>query len=110
MVSIVIRPSTGRVPEWLDDDQRAALGREVLEAAGLDPEPLLGERPERGQQQPLGDLGVEAVLVDLVVAGEPTAQEGQEPRELGLPVVAEHLARPALQRGQPVGGDDVGER
>ena len=87
------------------DHQRAALGGEVLDAAHLDPEPLLGERPQRGQQQPLGDLGVEAVLVDLVVAGQPAAQERQELGELRLPVVAEDLrcapsgGRPASRRG-----------
>ena len=79
------------------DHQRAALGREVLHAARLDPEPLLGDRPQAGQQQPLGDLGVEAVLVDLVVAAQPAAQERQELGELGLPVVAEDLARAGLE-------------
>ena len=32
-------------------DQRAALGRDVLDAADLDPEPLLGERPQQRQQE-----------------------------------------------------------
>ena len=60
------------------DDQGAALGRDVLDAADLDPEPLLGDRAQRGHEEALGDLGVEAVLVDDVVAGHPAAQEGQE--------------------------------
>ena len=77
---------SGRSASWIDDhrhqavdrdragvvgdDQRAALGRDVLDAADLDPEPLLGDRAQRGHQEPLGDLGVEAVLVDDVVAGD----------------------------------------
>ena len=44
-----------------------------------------------GQQEPLGELGVEAELVDLVVAGQPAAQEGQELGEPRLPLVAEDL-------------------
>ena len=43
------------------------------------------------EQEPLGDLGVEAVLVDLVVAGDPAAQERQELGELLLRVLAEDL-------------------
>ena len=69
IVTIVIRPSIGSVPGVVGDDQGAALGRDVVGAADLDPEPLLGDRAERGHQEPLGDLGVEAVLVDDVVAG-----------------------------------------
>ena len=92
------------------DHQRAALGRDVLDAADLDPEPLLGDRAQRGHEEPLGDLGVEAVLVDDVVAGDPAAQEGQEPGQLRLPLVAEHLARGVLERGQPVARRDAGER
>ena len=90
------------------DDQGAALGRDVLDAADLDAEPLLRDRAERGDQEALGDLGVEAVLVDDVVAGDATAQEREELREPGLPVVAEDLAGGVGQRGQPVGDRDAG--
>ena len=75
------------------DDECPALGREVLDATHLDAEPLLRDRTQAGQQQPLGDLLVEAVLVDGVVAGQPPPEERQEPSELRLPVVAEHLDR-----------------
>ena len=92
------------------DHQRAALGRDVLGAAHLDAEPLLRDRAQRGQEEPLGDLGVEAVLVDGVVAGQPAAQEGQEPGELRLPLVAEDLAGGVLEGRQPVAGRDPGER
>ena len=51
------------------DHQRAAVGGDVLDAADLDPEPLLRDRAQRGHEEPLGDLLVEAVLVDDVVAG-----------------------------------------
>ena len=89
------------------DDQRAALGRDVLDAADLDPEPLLRDRAQRGHEEPLGDLLVEAVLVDDVVAGHPAAQEGQEPGQLRLPLVAEQLAGGVLERRQPVAGRDA---
>ena len=92
------------------DDQRAALGRDVLDAADLDPEPLLGDRPQRGHEEALGDLRVEAVLVDDVVAGQPAAQERQELGELGLPLVAEDLLGGVLERRQPVAGRDAGPR
>ena len=68
------------------DHQRAALGRDVLQAAGLDPEPVLVQRPQRGQQHVLGELGVEAELVDLDVAGEPAADERQRRGHLALPL------------------------
>ena len=100
--TIVIRPSTGIGAGVVGDDQRAALGGDVLDAADLDPEPLLGDRPQRGHEEPLGDLLVEAVLVDDVVAGHPAAQERQEPGQLRLPLVAEELLGGVLERGQPV--------
>ena len=102
-MTIVIRPSTGTRAGVVGDDQGAALGRDVLDAAHLDAEPLLRDRAQRGDQEALGDLGVEAVLVDDVVAGDPTAQERQELGEPGLPVVAEDLAGGVWKRGQPVG-------
>ena len=75
------------------DDQRAALGGDVLDAADLDPEPLLGDRPQQREHELLGDLVVEAELVDVVVAGQPAAQEGEQLGQLRLPLVAEDLAR-----------------
>ena len=104
ITTIVISPSTGTRAGVVGDDQGATLGRDVLDAADLDPEPLLRDRPQRGDEEALGDLGVEAVLVDVVVAAHPAAQERQEARELRLPLVAEQLAgrragtRPASHR------------
>ena len=80
------------------DHQRAALGGDVLDAAHLDAEPLLRDRAQRGHEEPLGDLLVEAVLVDDVVTGHPAAQEGEEAGQLGLPLVAEQLAGGVLER------------
>ncbi len=67
-------------------DQRAAVGRDVLQAARLDPEVLLVQRPQRRQQHVLGELGVEAELVDLDVAGQPAADERQSGGHLALPL------------------------
>ena len=88
------------------DDQGAALGRDVVGAADLDAEPLLRDRAQRGHQEALGDLLVEAVLVDEVVAGDPAAQEGQELGELRLPLVPEELLGGVLERGEQVPGGD----
>ena len=46
------------------DDQRATLGGDVLDAAHLDPEPVPVERTQHGQENVLGEVGVEAELVD----------------------------------------------
>ena len=89
------------------DHQRAALGGDVLDAAHLDAEPLLRDRAQRGHEEPLGDLPVEAVLVDDVVAGHPATQEREEAGQLGLPLVAEQLAGGVLERREPVTGRDA---
>ena len=69
--------------------------------AHLDPEPLPVERPQRGQQHVLGELGVEAELVDLVVAGEPPAQERQRRRRPGAPSAGRGRPdRAAVRRGR----------
>jgi len=57
------------------DEQRPALARHVVDADDLCPEPALQQRPERGQHHLVGQVGVEAELVDLVVAGQPATQE-----------------------------------
>ena len=62
-----MRPSSGTVPEWLATSSAPPSVGDVLDAAHLEPEPLLGERLDRGGED-LGDLRVEAELVDLVVA------------------------------------------
>jgi alkyl hydroperoxide reductase subunit AhpF len=57
------------------DHERAADIRNVLHAAGLDSEPLSVERAQRLHQHLVGELGIEAEVVDLVVAGEPIGDE-----------------------------------
>ena len=44
MLTMVISPSTGMVPEWLETTRAPPVGGDVLGAAHLDPEPLLGDR------------------------------------------------------------------
>ncbi|VXC21528.1 hypothetical protein NOCARDAX2BIS_480023 [Nocardioides sp. AX2bis] len=92
------------------DHQRAPDLRDVLGAPDLDPEPRARQRSQRGQQEPLGDLGVEAVLVDGVVAGQPSAPERQQPGQLRLPLLAEDLTGRGLQRPEPLGRRRLRER
>ena len=68
------------------DDQRAALVRHVVQAGGLDAEPRPVQRPQERQQHVVGEVGVEAELVDGVVAGQAPAQEGKRGGERRLPV------------------------
>ena len=68
------------------DDQRATVVRHVVQARGLDPEPLPVERPQRRQDDVVGEVGVEAEVVDVVVAGQAAAQEGERVGECRLPL------------------------
>ena len=74
-------------PGVVGDDQRAA-GRPARcsQAGRLDPEPLLVQRAERRGQHVQREVPVEAELVDLVVAGDPAAQERQAAGDPALPV------------------------
>jgi hypothetical protein len=82
--------------------QRTALGRDVLDAVHLDPEPLLRQRPQPREEESLGDLLVEAELVDLVVSCDPTPREREQVGELLLPVDLAEI----LLRGSGDGRDD----
>ena len=61
---MIIGASGGSAPEWFDDQQRAAVGRHVLDALQLDPEPVavvevedrLGELEGRLRPAPVVDL------------------------------------------------------
>ena len=97
-------------PGVVGHDERAALGRDVVQAAHLEPEPLLRDRAQRGHEEALGQLTVEAVVVDLVVALEPTARERHQLGEAPLPVVTEDVLRRALRGGEPVADGDAGLR
>ena len=83
--TVVISASTGRVPEWLATTRAPPVAGHVLQALRLDPEPLLEQRPQDRQQDVVGEVGVEAELVGLVLAGQPAAQELQPLGELVLP-------------------------
>ncbi len=75
----------GTVPEWLETTRAPP-------SAGMFSAPRTStrnhfsrDRAQRGQQEPLGDLLVEAVVVDGEVTGEPATQEREELGQAGLP-------------------------
>ena len=67
----------GDDPGVVAHDQRARVGRHVLEPGGLDPEPRPVQRPHQRQEDLVGQLGVEAEVVHPVVTGHPPAHEVQ---------------------------------
>ena len=71
------------------DDQRPALVGDVVQAGGLDPEPRPVQRPQQREDDVVGELGVEAELVDGVVAG----------RACGAGTRARRRARPPSRAG-----------
>ena len=91
-------------------DQRAALVGDVLDAAHLDAEPLLGDRPQQRERELLGDLGVEAELVDLVVAGQPPPEQREQLGQPRLPLLAPDLLGRGPQHREPGVRRDAGER
>ena len=97
----------GIVPGVVGHHQGAALGGDVLGSPDLDPEPLLLERPGRGEHEALGDLGVEAVLVDLELAGQPSPQEGEQLGGPLLPPVPEDLSAGGADRLHPLAQRDA---
>ncbi len=64
------------------DHKGAALRRDVLEPGRLDAEPRPVERADQAEEHAVGELGVEAEVVDAVVARQPPAGE-VEPALLG---------------------------
>ena len=69
----------------IGDQQRPTGVRQVLHAEELDPEPLVVQQAERRQHDVAGEVLVVAEVVDLVVAGDPAAQERQPAGDAGLP-------------------------
>ncbi len=57
------------------DDERAPVGGDVLDTAHLDPEPLLEQRTQDGLDDVVGEMRVEAEIVDLVIAGQAPPHE-----------------------------------
>ena len=66
--------------------QRATLVRDVLQAAGLDAEPLLVQRPQRREQDAVGQFGVESGVIDLILPRHAATQERERGRHPGVPV------------------------
>ena len=102
MLTAVISPSTGTVPEWLETTRAPP-------SAGMFSVPRTSIRNHfcaigrsAVEQELLGDLAVEAVVVDGEVAGQPAAQEREELREPRLPVLAEELLGGRGERRQPL--------
>ncbi len=87
------------------DQQGTALGGQVRDTEGVDAEPLAVQRAQRRQDHRLGQLGVEAELVDGVVAGQPVAQEPERrARGLGQRVHGRRVGRAAARERDDRGG------
>ena len=82
-------------------EQRAAGGRHVLDADGLHAEPLVVERAQQRHDHVLGQVAVEAEVVDRVAAREPALQELAD---LGHPCLELRRSRRGRQRGQLAAG------
>lgn len=79
----------GDHPGVVGHHQCTACGRDVLDAADLDPEPLLEQRPERGQEDTVGEVRVVTELVHLVVPRETPAHEARGTRHLTHQAIAQ---------------------
>ena len=81
-------------------DESAPVIGNVLQAAHLDPEPLVVERPEGRGEHVVGQVGVEAEVIDLVFTGDAATQERQRPSELALPLGLGTRIAPAPSRAR----------
>ena len=81
------------VPEWLPTTRAPPDVGDVLDAAHLDPEPLLVEGAQQGQVDVDGVVLVEAELVDDVVARQTAAQVGEGLGDLALDILGGHPGR-----------------
>ncbi len=86
-------PVGGQRPGVVGHHQRAA-GRQVLGARGADAPVHAVQRAQQRQQHVLGEVDVEAEVVDLVVAGHPAAQERGDVGDAVQPLLAEDVAQP----------------
>jgi hypothetical protein len=59
----------------ISDDECAADIRHVVQPAGLDPEPLSIQRAQRLHEHLVSELGIEAEIIDFVVARESIGEE-----------------------------------
>ena len=76
-------------PGVVGDDERAPVGGDVLGTAHLDPEPLLEQRTQDGLDHVVGEMRVEAEIVDLVIAGHAPPHEFGRADDLGDEGIAE---------------------
>ena len=67
------------------DEQRPALVRDVVDADRLGAEPLPVQRTGSRQDDAVGEIRVEAEVIDLVVTADPSPQEGEPARDRSLP-------------------------
>ncbi len=72
------------VPEWLATMSAPPSLGHVLDAVHLDAEPLLVQRPQRRDQDVVGQLAVEPEVVDLVRPFEPPPEEPEGAGEVLL--------------------------
>ena len=99
-----ISASSATVPEWLPTTSAGALVRQVLDAEDLGAEPVAVEQAQHGMEDRVGQLGVEAELVDLVLrrsaggAGRPAPT--RRPARPTCVVVAD-ARRPDSSSGAP---------
>ena len=92
-VAVITPSSAHSAPAWLADDQRAGIGRQVVHADAPRCGTSAVQLPRGRQHGGLREVGVEAELVHLVVAGDAAAQEGQPGGGPALPVAAGTLRR-----------------
>jgi hypothetical protein len=91
-------------------EQRGAVVRHVVDAGHLDPEPPPVQRPQDRHQGLLGEVLVEAEVVDPVVAGEPSAEELESGRGLLVPAGTGRVVPLRRVIGPPGERDDGGGR
>ena len=78
-------------------DHQAGPGRgQVLDPADLYPEPFVIEEPKGGKYHGVVVLGIEAELVDRVLAGQSLAQEIGQPGDTGDQIRGFRLVGPSL--------------
>ena len=59
----------------IGDQQAGAILRQVLNAADLNPEPILEKEAQQRQDERVVELRIESEFVDRVIAGEPLGHE-----------------------------------
>ncbi len=74
-------------------DEGPTRGGDVLDAPGLHPEPVAVQRAQQVHHHGVGQLGVETELVDVVLAGQPPAQERHRGGKLRLDLAGGRVGR-----------------